>query len=173
MMPRGEGAIMLAKTVGPGAPQRDHGSHAEQGRSMLFRRQFTSTDTETRATLQAMMLALDQAGIGAEDASNVELILAEALNNVAEHAYSDGAGPVDLLVSIQRNGLVCTISDRGRPMPSGVAPSPDLPTISPPDELPEGGFGWHIIRCLTSELVYARDQGRNLLSMRIPWSGFD
>lgn len=164
---------MLAKTAGTGIPPRDLGSAADQGRGVLFRRQFTSTDAETRGALQGMMLALDQAGIGAEDASNVELVLAEALNNVAEHAYCDGAGPVDLLVSIQRNGLICVITDRGRPMPAGVAPSPDLPLIAPPDELPEGGFGWHIIRCLTAELVYSRDQGRNQLSMRVPWSGFD
>mgnify|MGYP001343489150 CR=1 FL=1 len=149
---------------------------AEGGRGggePFFRRHFTATDIETRAALQALMLALDQAGVGDEDSSNAELILAEALNNVVEHAYADGAGPVELTVSLQRNGMACTISDRGRPMPSGVVPSPGLPVIDPPDDLPEGGFGWHIIRCLTSELAYQRDRDRNSLMMRLPWSDFD
>lgn len=176
MMPRSEDAMMLA---GPGngvLAGRLREAVTEGGRGAgepFFRRQFTATDSETRATLQALMLALGQAGVGGEDSSNAELILAEALNNVVEHAYASGSGPVELTVCLQRNGMACTISDHGRPMPSGVVPSPELPVIAPPDDLPEGGFGWHIIRCLTTELAYRRERDRNSLMMRLPWSDFD
>ena len=172
MMPRGERDEMTAPPP-PFAAGRDRVSVRESGAEPLFHRRFSATDRDTRETLVALMQVLDRAGIGAEDCGNVELILAEALNNVAEHAYADGAGPVELSVILQQGGLACTISDRGRPMPMGVVPSPGLPAIAPPDDLPEGGFGWHIIRCLATDLSYHRDRTQNHLSLRVPWSGFD
>lgn len=147
-------------------------SATRSARTPVFVRGFSATDHDTRDTLSALFKVLDGAGIGAEDIANAELILAEALNNVAEHAYADGAGPVELAVTIEQGGLACTIADRGRPMPQGMVPSPGLPVIAPPDDLPEGGFGWHIIRCLATDLTYHRVQGQNRLSMRVPWSGF-
>jgi len=176
MMPRREDAMVLTSAGSGGFTGRLRDAVAEGGRGggePFFRRHFTATDIETRAALQALMLALDQAGVGDEDSSNAELILAEALNNVVEHAYADGAGPVELTVSLQRNGMACTISDRGAGGEHvGIGTDFDG-FIDPPDDLPEGGFGWHIIRCLTSELAYQRDRDRNSLMMRLPWSDFD
>ncbi|MCB1344232.1 MAG: ATP-binding protein [Rhodobacter sp.] len=138
-----------------------------------FARRFPAGDRETRRVLADLIDGLGQAGVGEDDRSNAELILAEVLNNIAEHAYADGVGPVELRVEVRRSGLACQIADRGQPMPASDAPDPDLPLIAPPDHLPEGGFGWHIIRCLTSDLRYARDRGWNRLTMHMPWSGYD
>lgn len=135
-----------------------------------FKREFSASDTATRETLIALTDHLRKAGLGPEDQGNIELILAEALNNVAEHAYAGGTGPVTLRVVAQKVGLCCEISDCGAGMPSGDAPDPPLPTIEPPDGLPEGGFGWHIIRCLTSALTYQRDDPWNRLKLTMPWA---
>ena len=35
------------------------------------------------------------------------------------------------------------------------------------EELPEGGFGWDLIRQLTTGLAYARVEGRNELTFRM------
>ena len=172
MMPRSEREGMSASPPPFGAP-RDRGPAASAAAEPLFHRHFSASDRDTRETLEALMQVLARAGIGAEDSSNIELILAEALNNVAEHAYADGVGPVELTVILQQGGVACTIADRGRPMPLGMVPSPDLPVIAPPDDLPEGGFGWHIIRCLATDLTYQRDRMQNRLSLRVPWSGFE
>lgn len=172
MMPRSERDEMTAPPPPFGAG-RDRAPGRDTGAEPLFHRRFSATDRDTRETLESLMQVLDGAGIGAEDCGNVELILAEALNNVAEHAYADGAGPVELTVTLQQGGVACTIADRGRPMPLGMVPSPDLPVIAPPDDLPEGGFGWHIIRCLATDLTYQRDRLQNRLSLRVPWSGFE
>ncbi len=141
-------------------------------RPPFFVRRFSAGDRETRAVLCDLVRALGNAGIGSDDVSNAELIVAEVLNNVSEHAYADGAGPVELKVAIDCGGFCCEIADCGQPMPANDAPDPELPVIAPPDNLPEGGFGWHIIRCLSSDLSYRRDQGWNRLSIRMPWSGF-
>ncbi|PVH27893.1 ATP-binding protein [Pararhodobacter oceanensis] len=134
----------------------------------IFAGRFTSGDMATRRVLARVKQGLTKAGLGEEDLATVELILAEALNNVVEHAYADAPGPVELSVALQSYGLSCSIIDSGRPMPSDDAPNPDLPVIDPPIEIPEGGFGWHIIRCLTRDLEYRRDGMQNRLSMTVP-----
>ena len=136
----------------------------------VLHRRFTSGDRETRLVLASLIEDLAHTGLGEEDLQNAELILAEVLNNIAEHAYAGGTGPVELRVEVQRTGLNCVVADQGRPLPGSKAPDPELPVIAPPDHLPEGGFGWHIIRCLTRDLAYVRDGDLNRLSMRVPWA---
>ncbi len=138
-----------------------------------IRRRFTSGDIATRETLIEVTEALTAAGLSHDDVANAELILAEALNNIVEHAYAGTEGPIDLKIDIGRDGLDCALGDQGREAPIGYPPDPPLPEIDPPFELPEGGFGWHIIRCLTTDLRYRREGAWNMLSFRVPFSGLD
>jgi len=99
----------------------------------------------------------------------VELVLAEALNNIVEHAYGEHArGLVDLEAEYLAPALVFRIRDEGQPMPEGDAPqgSPHDLDVSTQD-LPEGGFGWFLIRELTEDLSYRRCGNRNELTFRI------
>jgi serine/threonine-protein kinase RsbW len=155
---------MMSKRPEPGA--------AELAPVHLERR-FRSGDLETRAALQDICGGLAAVGIGADDVATVELVLAEVLNNVSEHAYADGAGPVEVLIAARGPGLTCRVRDRGQPMPRGELPDPPYPPFLPADALPEGGFGWHIIRCLTSDLAMERREGWNELRMTIPLSDVD
>lgn len=139
--------------------------------SPSFYREFTSGDHATRAVLADLVETLSGNGVLPDTLWTLELILAEALNNVTEHAYEEGGGPVELEVMQRVDGLECRISDHGKPMPSDDAPNPPLPVIEPPDSLPEGGFGWHIIRSLTTDLTYRRSNGRNILTMLVPATG--
>lgn len=139
----------------------------------LFTRRFTSSDHATRTVLLELIEGLSAKGVCDDDLANIELILAEALNNVVEHAYTDAPGPVELLIEIGGRGLSCQIVDNGHPIPSGEAPDPPLPTIEPPADIPEGGFGWHIIRCLTTDLSYKRDGSRNTLYLLVPLADLD
>jgi len=146
------------------------GKNSGQEGLRVFTWNFLADDLATRAMLQQLVAALTGAGLAESDISNTELILAEVLNNIAEHAYADGIGPVEVTVELHKDGLVCAIADQGRPMPAGMVPDPEFPEIAPPDHLPEGGFGWHIIRCLTSDLGYQREDGWNRLTLAIPWA---
>ncbi len=160
MTPGSQGGDMGDPPQGPSHPLR----------ATKFARHFTAGDMATRAVLVDIVEKLTDAGISVEDLATIELILAEALNNVVEHAYAEGPGTVELLIEMRRRGLQCQIVDTGRPMPTGDAPDPPLPEIKPPVDIPEGGFGWHIIRCLTTDLTYHRDGTRNTLSMVVPLS---
>ncbi len=95
-----------------------------------------------------------------------EVVLAEALNNIVEHAYGSGGGQIEITVKPDAGGLSCLIVDEGKPMPDGALPRGALPPADPADP-PEGGFGWYLIRTLSRDLRYVRRDGRNHLSFRL------
>ena len=68
--------------------------------------------------------------------------------------------------------LSCTVTDQGKEMPNGTPPmghvvDPDCPI----EDLPEGGFGWFLIRELTQELCYQRRQDQNVLNFHMALDG--
>jgi serine/threonine-protein kinase RsbW len=102
-----------------------------------------------------------------EDArGTVEIVIAEALNNIVEHAYANGVGEIELQLKWSGGKLSVLITDRGHPMPGGNLPEGQLPPADP-DDLPEGGFGWFLIRSLSQDLRYCRADGRNHLFFRL------
>jgi len=130
---------------------------------------FTGTPLAVREVLVEVMSALDPLALEPEERGSVELVLAEVLNNVVEHAYSGRSdGPVHLACRCEGDGLRVTIRDEGLPMPAVKAP---LEAISDGTrariEAAEGGFGWFIIRDIAHDIAYRRDKAENVLSFRI------
>ncbi|PZQ95449.1 MAG: ATP-binding protein [Cereibacter sphaeroides] len=99
------------------------------------------------------------------DRNAAELVLAEVLNNVVEHAYAHASGEIEILVQVGHGSLVCTVVDHGVGMPNGRIPQSDTPPGCA--DLPEGGYGWPLIRDLSSDLSYRRIGDRNELSFRL------
>ena len=121
---------------------------------------------EVRAGLRSLLAAPPLAALPPGLREDAELVLAEVLNNIAEHAYADAPGPIEVHLAQDRGGIACEVRDRGAAMPQGCLPQGRLPALDGPD-LPEGGFGWHLIRALTHDLCYERDGTGNRLSFRI------
>ncbi len=96
-----------------------------------------------------------------------ELVLAEALNNVVEHAYARYPGQIEIEIRRDPDQLRFHIRDQGLPMPGAEPPAGRLPEPAAFDDLPEGGFGWFLIRALAQDLAYRRDGERNLLSFGV------
>lgn len=117
-----------------------------------------------RAALRGITSVPPVADLTADQRATVELVLAEVLNNVAEHAYAERSGHVAVTVVLVPAGLACEVVDEGAAMPGGTLPAGRLPD----DDLPEGGFGWHLIRTLTRDLTYRRQRGTNRLGFLIP-----
>ena len=117
---------------------------------------------EVRARLARMNLM-------EEELTTVEVVLAEVMTNIAEHAYAwrrDGEMVLGLRMTAE--GLMVSVTDEGLPMPDAELPFGERldPTV-PLDDMPEGGFGWLIIRQLARDVTYLRQQGVNQLSFRI------
>lgn len=95
-----------------------------------------------------------------------EIVLAEVLNNIVEHAYGGHGGHITVQVEVLADRLLCQIHDGGRPMPGLELPQGQLRRLRD-DDLPEGGFGWHLIRSLARDLAYVRRQDLNTFSFRV------
>ncbi|SMX46304.1 ATP-binding protein [Actibacterium lipolyticum] len=104
-----------------------------------------------------------------ETRGSVELVLAEVLNNISEHAYrGDQPGPVELSLTCCPSAVCLCLRDQGHEMPEGSLPSGAAPDVNKQtQDLPEGGFGWFLINTLTHDLRYCREAGRNCLSFKM------
>lgn len=100
-----------------------------------------------------------------------ELVLAEALNNVVEHAYRNNPdGTIWLRCSSDPSGLVVQIKDNGVAVPDSRMPDqPVFPDPAAVSTLPEGGFGRHLIRHLADRVEYRRLAGQNCLILHVPF----
>lgn len=131
---------------------------------------FQASPVSVRETLGRILSVPPLSCLSDEGRGTAELVLAEVLNNVAEHAYAGQAGPVAVTLRQVPQGVSCLIVDQGLAMPGGKLPESRLPDGEglALEDLPEGGFGWHLIRSLTTGLSYSRADGTNRLHFTLP-----
>jgi serine/threonine-protein kinase RsbW len=97
-----------------------------------------------------------------------ELVLAEVLNNIVEHAYAEKTGSISVRLSLLATGVEVVVTDQGQAFPHGELPQGKLPPINDMQNMAEGGFGWHLIRSLVRDLTYRREQATNHLTFVLP-----
>ncbi len=113
-----------------------------------------------------------------EASARIELALAEALNNVVEHAYAgvaEGAAEITVHYCLYADKSLLRVIDRGATMPPDCIArlcgpaceisEEDEPGWPPVEELPEGGFGLGLIRNCMSLVGYGASEGCNCLVM--------
>ncbi len=120
-----------------------------------------------REGLKALFDTIVLRSLNEDGRGTAEIVLAEALNNIVEHAYARQSGEIEITLQLRPNELVCRITDTGLPMPGSKLPDGALAPHLATGGLPEGGFGWYLIRSLSHDLSYHRENGRNLLSFRL------
>ncbi len=125
---------------------------------------FDGDPDAVRAALGALFQRPMLARLTEESRGTIEIVLAEVMNNVSEHAYAKYPGTIDLSIMAQGDVLLVQMEDSGLPMPNGALPGGILAGGDELEDLPEGGFGWFLIRSLTRELTYVREVGANRLS---------
>ncbi|WP_294615085.1 ATP-binding protein [Roseovarius sp.] len=132
-----------------------------------------ASELAVRDILLALRSRLSAHGVSDDTCGSVELAMAEALNNIVEHAYAgEQSRDIRLSVSIKPERLCCHVRDGGAPLPDLCLPQGGLPDPSGPrNDLPEGGFGWFLIRALTERVTYERRDGMNHLTLEFLHSG--
>ena len=144
-----------------------------QSPAMTCRVIIPASETAVRRGLQTVKSHFAPTSVSEDTLGQIELVLAEILNNIVEHAYAGiDDGEIELLLVLSQGDLSCTVTDRGKEMPNGTPPmghvvDPDCPI----EDLPEGGFGWFLIRELTQELCYQRRQDQNVLNFHMALDG--
>ncbi len=129
-----------------------------------------ASNEEVRILLRRLRERLQEFGVTEPTCASAETVLAEALNNITEHAYSEQQdGPIEVSAEIGTGKVRFTLSDRGTPIPGCRLPrGKPQDTKVPLQDLPEGGFGWLLIRDLTSSVTYDQDESGNHLTLTLP-----
>ena len=133
----------------------------------LGRFSLLSTPGDVRATLGEIGRHPVMAKLPANARGSAEVVLAEALNNIVEHAYDHDYGKIELRLHRVSCMLLCDVFDSGAPMPNCEMPVGLAHAYDQMNDLPEGGFGWFLIRTLTQNLQYRRIGTRNHLSFQL------
>lgn len=90
----------------------------------------------------------------------VNLVLEEFGINVINYAYEDGGRDFELTLRSEPDILTIEFTDEGVPFnPLEDNPEPD--TSAPIEERPIGGLGLHMVREMTEEMRYERQNSRN------------
>lgn len=134
---------------------------------MCFALEFEASDLGARSNIRRITNRLETIGILPGQISTVQIVLAEAINNIVEHAYAGrAAGQIHMQCRLALDRLFIDLSDTGAALPDGQLPN-GLPAdvTGPRDTLPEGGFGWFLIHELARTAEYVRKDGCNHLHL--------
>jgi anti-sigma regulatory factor (Ser/Thr protein kinase) len=116
-----------------------------------------------RASRWAVRLATEQ-GFSDSDAARVDLVLSEALTNIISHGYARDIGDwIELVMQVTEPGISILVRDRGRPFDPLQAPP--LLAARSLAEAQVGGLGIPLMRRYADEIRYARQAGRNDLTL--------
>lgn len=96
----------------------------------------------------------------------VELALEEALVNIIRHAYESKGGSIDLCFLGKKKGyLEIEIQDQGPPFNPVKEAAPVNPSL-PLEEREVGGLGVHLMKQMVDEVLYRREENRNILTLK-------
>lgn len=160
---------MLDRALGFMGHARDHIDRAATGAPHILHLVIPGDGGSVRRALSTIVDALRHMGVSVSLRGEIEIALAEALNNIVEHAFADlPRGVIEITLERRDDSFAVEVIDDGRPMPRGLPPCNATPVLDGQRaELPEGGFGWHLIRALTEQLSYSHACGRNRLTFLV------
>ena len=140
---------------------------ADQRPAQSYTMVTTATELDVRATVTSIRNWLSDLTVPPAKCGMIELTLAEALNNINEHAFAGlSPGPIEISARVKDGYLTVVTRDRGHPQRGGTLPEGRQPRVAGPRErLPEGGFGWYLIRALTASQNYCRIGDENRLEL--------
>lgn len=129
---------------------------------VFYRSKNDATLFSVRDAMEHVRATLKQRAVDDVTLSSIEIVVTEVLNNIVEHALTEGSGWFELSCEIKKNELSFHIEDNGLEMPLGRLPEGIPPeTHGPRCSLPEGGWGWSLVHTLANDLRYQRNGSIN------------
>lgn len=99
----------------------------------------------------------------------LDLVLTEAVTNIIDYGYPDARpGWIEIACHLRETAVDIELGDDGQPFdPTAQAPA-ELPKTL--EQATPGGLGIHLMRSYASRMTYRRADGRNLLSLTLPYT---
>lgn len=106
----------------------------------------------------------ESAGVSPDRIMEIELALEEALVNIINYAYPDGAGDIEIgCAPFGGSGFAVEISDWG--IPFNVLDVDDPDVTSGIEDRKVGGLGIYFVRKLMDDVRYSREGESNVLRL--------
>ncbi|MEK7863605.1 MAG: ATP-binding protein, partial [Chloroflexota bacterium] len=123
------------------------------------------------ATLEGVALAgerteelLAAATVPGRAVHAVLVALEELLTNTVKYGYAGAPGQsIQLALRLTADAVELTLTDRARAFDPLAGPEPDL--AAPVEQRDVGGLGLHLLRKLSREQRYAREDGQNVVTL--------
>ena len=125
-----------------------------------YRERFPNTFESASRARRELVAYATAYGFSADDLSDMEHAIGEALANAAEHGHRTDTG-FEVCVYVERERIVIEVQDEGGGFPSSV------PTPKPGHDAPRG-FGIYLMRHLMDEVDFNERGTRVRLTKRLP-----
>lgn len=124
---------------------------------------------EIRRINHALDDFLAEEGVPGRTIHHVRLVVEELVVNVVRYAYDDKAAhKIGLDVHTEPRRVVVTVEDDGRPFNPNDVPAPQLHESLEARRV--GGLGIHLVKKLSREVAYARENDRNRVRATIDFA---
>lgn len=131
--------------------------------------QETLTAVDDLAEIRRVIAALEAFGeahdLPPRVVMHMSLALDELMTNTISYGFdTPGQHTIKITLDLQDDMLTVVLDDGGRPFNPLQTPPPNLDLDI--DDRPIGGLGIHFVREMMDDVSYARDDGRNILTLR-------
>jgi sigma-B regulation protein RsbU (phosphoserine phosphatase) len=140
--------------------------YKKQQQDIRFEKHLTLTNNIEEVPQLAAFVdeVCETAGLDMSTTTNMNIALEEAVVNVMSYAYPAGSvGEVQIDALLGDKELCFVIRDKGKPFDPTAQDETDT-TLSL-EERPIGGLGIYLVNTIMDHVSYAREDGKNILSM--------
>lgn len=129
----------------------------------IYRKTFPAEVSALADALGFVEERLEAVGCPLHTVMQISICVEEMFVNVANYAYPEDAGEVELVVDAQNARVSITLIDSGAPFNPLELEEPDI-TLSA-EERPVGGLGIFMVKKSMDEVYYERKDGKNIFQM--------
>lgn len=128
----------------------------------LFAEEIEALPNTLPYLIDSVIPKVEDLGWSPADINRVELVLEEAMLNVALHGYSGKGGWLKVeLESMDEGTIMLELQDKAGQFNPLAMPEPDCSLDI--EERDIGGLGVHLVRNMSDEISYSYNEGRNIL----------
>ena len=95
--------------------------------------------------------------------NKIEVCAEEVFANITFYAYSENKGMLEAKLNRTENNIILEFTDEGIEYDPLKTPAPDI--NQPPLERPVGGLGIFMVKEMTDEIYYKRENDKNILTL--------
>ena len=125
---------------------------------------FDATDENLHPVLSLIEEELEKRDCNMKAQMMIAVMAEEIFINIAHYAYTDKTGQVKICLDFKGDDFYLTFIDSGIEFDPLKKPDPDITASAQEREI--GGLGIYMVKKTMDEVIYTREDGKNILTLR-------